>query len=154
MIKRKRASSSSLFLMELILAILIFCMAAAICISVFARSHIIHKDAVKIGKAIAAVESASQLILSAKSNEELIKRLDEFYPMAYIKSELNNNVIIPLDAELNPFLPGLAMDKESYNLILFPRSENGMFFVDLTVFDLSDNSVVYELEVKKALLDE
>ncbi len=42
---RNRAQSSSLFLLELILAILFFSLASAVCVQFFVKSHLLSRDA-------------------------------------------------------------------------------------------------------------
>ena len=61
---RKRAQSSSLFLMELILAIAIFAAASAVCVQFFAKAHRLSQDAEHLNFASAECASAAEIIAS------------------------------------------------------------------------------------------
>ena len=62
MIRRSRAQSSSLFLMELILAILFFSVTSAVCVQFFVKSHLLSRDS----KILSSKETASGT--AAKAN--------------------------------------------------------------------------------------
>ena len=49
---RNRAKSSSLFLLELVLAILFFSLASAVCVQFFVKSHILSRDAQRLNHAV------------------------------------------------------------------------------------------------------
>lgn len=59
---RNRHSRTSLTLMELILAILFFAIASAVCIQLFAKAHVISRDTALRENAVSAVQSVSERI--------------------------------------------------------------------------------------------
>lgn len=65
--KRTNNSRSSLFLMELIIAILFFSLVSAVCLKTFARSHILSQDAGDLNTAVIQAESTAELLRSGES---------------------------------------------------------------------------------------
>ncbi|MDD2413598.1 MAG: hypothetical protein PHI94_00320 [Eubacteriaceae bacterium] len=59
---RTHHSRTSLTLMELILAILFFAIASAVCIQLFAKAHVISRDTALRENAVSAVQSVSECI--------------------------------------------------------------------------------------------
>lgn len=57
-----RPRSSSLFLMELILAILFFSIASAVCVQVFVKSHLLSREANALNHAVDLCTSAAESI--------------------------------------------------------------------------------------------
>ena len=67
---RKRASKTSLFLMERLLVILFFSVAAAICLRVFAGAKQRSQDSVDLNAAVLAAQSAGECWKAAGGNPE------------------------------------------------------------------------------------
>ena len=61
--KRKPAKRSSLFLMELIIAILFFCLASAVCVRFFVKSHLIERDTTALNHAANYASSVAEMYL-------------------------------------------------------------------------------------------
>ncbi len=56
----KNSSKSGIFLMELILSILFFSIAAAVCVKLFVTSHQLSDQSVKLNHAVAMAESIAE----------------------------------------------------------------------------------------------
>lgn len=69
--KRTSNSRSSLFLMELIIAILFFSLVSAVCLKAFARSHILSQDANALNDAVIQAESTAELIRSGEAVKDV-----------------------------------------------------------------------------------
>lgn len=67
--KRTSNSRSSLFLVELIIAILFFSLVSAVCLRAFARSHILTENARDLNAALMHVESTAELLRAGESVE-------------------------------------------------------------------------------------
>ena len=67
--KRTSNSRSSLFLIELIIAILFFSLVSAVCLRAFARSHILTENARDLNAALMHVESTAELLRAGESVE-------------------------------------------------------------------------------------
>lgn len=60
MIRKSRPRSSSLFLMELILAILFFSVAGAVCVQLFIKAHLLSRDSVVLTRAVNVCTNAAE----------------------------------------------------------------------------------------------
>lgn len=131
---RKRASSSTLFLMELILAILFFCIAAAICVYVFAMSHVIHLGSVEQDNAVKITQNISEILRSSKDKEDLVQGLSSTFNISG-EVNLNDDIII----------------KESgLTTTLIPSYNQGLLSLDITV-TAGDGQEIYTILIEHFL---
>lgn len=65
--KARQTKRSSLFLMELLIAILLFILASVICVHFFVQSHMLEQDSVNLNHATTAATSAAEIFLSEES---------------------------------------------------------------------------------------
>lgn len=75
--KREPAKRSSLFLMELIIAILFFCLASMVCVQIFVKARLISRQAQEMGCAVEKVSGFTELFLSGKDFTEQIRLVTE-----------------------------------------------------------------------------
>lgn len=61
---KKPAKRSSLFLLELIIVILFFSMASAVCVRFFVKAHTISRDTTNLNMAVNQVSAYAELFLS------------------------------------------------------------------------------------------
>ena len=93
---KNRISSSFLFLMELILAITLFAVAAAAAISVFVRAHNMSAEATLLGTASGAIASVVEVIRSCDTAEEVREKITALYPDAEMEAvTVRMNIRIP-----------------------------------------------------------
>ncbi len=85
---------SSLFLLELILAILFFSIASAVCVQLFVKSHLLSKDAQNLSIAVNECSDMAEIIYSSDTQEEMLDRLKNAYPNAQIDG---SKIFIPYD---------------------------------------------------------
>lgn len=134
MVKRKRASGSSLFLMELIIAIMLFCLASSICILAFVNSHLMHTSSTLSNKAVAVVQNTAEIIRSGDTTDEIIGNLKQMYPSSLSSADLsdllNRELIIPLDVDFNE-----SLDEKIYNLSLECNIDDGLFCSIITFYN-------------------
>ncbi len=89
-IKRKRASASSLFLMELVIAILYFSLAASLCITLFVQAHLQSENAKHLNAAVNLCSDTAELIRSSNSVSEAARRINSLYPLAVSKDSVGD----------------------------------------------------------------
>lgn len=82
MIRKNRPRASSLFLMELILAILFFSIASAVCVQFFVKSHLLSQDADALNHAVNECSSIAEILNTADSIGSGISLVKELYPDA------------------------------------------------------------------------
>lgn len=80
MVHRSRARSSSLFLMELILAILFFSVASAVCVEFFVKSHLMSLDSEALTHAVNECSGAAEILCASESPAEGIELLRGLCP--------------------------------------------------------------------------
>lgn len=85
---KKTSPRSSLLLIELIIAILIFSLTAALCLRIFAKSHSLGDRTVELDMAVRQATSVSELIVQEGGLES---KLPQLYPEADIDP---GNIII------------------------------------------------------------
>ena len=96
--QRTRAGSRNLFLLELVISILFFSLASAVCIQLFAESYSKSKSARQLSQAANASSTVAETVLSSQSGEELISLLRSIYPQGEIsRTEAGFSLKSPLE---------------------------------------------------------
>lgn len=81
--KKKSASRSSLLLMELILSILFFALASAVCLQLFVKASLLSRDTQELDRAVRCASSAAELLSQA---DDPMKQIMAQYPESYVLS--------------------------------------------------------------------
>lgn len=74
--ERKNASRSGMLLLELMMAILIFSLSAAVCIQVFVKAHDLSGRAEDLAQAVNSCGSAAEILRTADSHREGLDLLE------------------------------------------------------------------------------
>jgi len=122
---------ASLFLMELIFAILFFALGSAVCVQAFARAYTVSRQAKELAFASATVSGAAEAL-----------RADAFeicFPTAY---ESDGGFAVAYDAEFGTCEPGQGR----YFLYAARTSADGVCWAELRLAG-SDGQTVYELSL-------
>jgi hypothetical protein len=80
--KKATARSSSLFLIELMMAILFFSVTAGICVQFFVKARLMSQDAVDLNAAVSECTSAAEAILAGDDLSDIRACLTAVYPQA------------------------------------------------------------------------
>ena len=80
----KQIKSSSIFLLELILAIAFFSIASAVCVQIFVKSHLLSKSAQSLNFAVSESSSIAEILTTVSTIEQIPARLCSIYPNADI----------------------------------------------------------------------
>lgn len=75
--ERKNASRSGMLLLELMMAILIFSLSAAVCIQVFVKAHDLSGRAEDLAQAVSSCASAAEVLRTADSHREGLDLLEQ-----------------------------------------------------------------------------
>lgn len=104
MIRKNRPRSSSLFLMELILAILFFSVASAVCVQIFVKAHLLSRRAEAKRHAVTECTNAAETFKVSPAdtsgtsftyfdrNFDLCEKKESAYCMKTVVTEENNMV--------------------------------------------------------------
>lgn len=81
---QNNSSKTGLFLMELIIAILFFSLASAVCIQLFVQSHIVSRQSVELNYGVLWAQNTAELFYGCNGNAEQMAALLE-------NSDIQNN---------------------------------------------------------------
>lgn len=152
MIRRSRAQSSSLFLMELILAILFFSITSAVCVQFFVKSHLLSRESKALSQAVNECSNVAEIYNASDSIEDALLLLKTNFPGiltepdedAFIASSLGQNPQASATLHYDKSFSPCAKDNAAYILTAVLSKEDSMLNADIKV-TASDNSVIYEL---------
>lgn len=137
-IQRRNGSKSGLFLMELIIAILFFSFASAICIQVFAKAHITSTQSRDLTAAITQAQSAAEAFKSCDgSPSDLADLLDA--------QQNDDGLIVCYDKQWNRVSSG----QETYRMTIQITQEDELYRSQIKIVDNSEPQPIYEITVKK-----
>lgn len=81
----KRMDAAGLFLLELILSILLFSLLAAVCVSIFAKAHMISASSAELTAASSETENVAETFRSTDSERSFLKTISRLYPHADVQ---------------------------------------------------------------------
>lgn len=133
-------SKSSLFLMEMIVTILFFSIASAICVRLFAESHVLSRQADELNMAVAVSQSFVEVM---RGTDGSIDAMTEQFPNA---ERINDNTLEQYyDADYQE-----CTEDEARFVAEITLSNTGAFQVIETRFiNLETKELVYELSATK-----
>ncbi|HKM20823.1 MAG TPA: hypothetical protein VJZ01_02135 [Lachnospiraceae bacterium] len=136
----RNKSKSSLFLMEMIVTILFFSIASAICVRLFAESHILSKQADELNMAVAVSQSFVEVV---RGTDGSMDALLEQFPNA---ERINNDVLEQYyDTDYNE-----CTIEEACYVAEITLSNTGAFqVIDTRFINLETKELVYELSATK-----
>ena len=149
MVRRSRARSSSLFLMELILAILFFSVASAVCVQFFVKSHLLSRDSNALNHAVNECSGAAELMRAAGSVSEYIELLESQYPKGVYpaldgtgEAPSDLNITLHYDQAFSPCDQTAAF----YSLKLHLEQEDQLLLLSMQVIRPGEKEeILYEL---------
>ena len=65
---------SSLFLMELIIAILFFSLASTVCVRIFVKSHTLEEESIQLNHAVSAASSVAEIFRNQNNPFEILEK--------------------------------------------------------------------------------
>ena len=80
MLRKNRAQSSSLFLMELILAILFFSITSAVCVQFFVKSHLLSQESQVLTQAVNECSTIAEILRTSDSLSSAEQLIAQEYP--------------------------------------------------------------------------
>lgn len=145
MIRRNRAKSSSLFLLELILAILFFSIASAVCVQFFVKSHLLSRDARELNVAVTEVSNAAELVDAADDIPSVFELVQSEYPDS--KAEGTSHLSIYFDQDLQSCTEHHAV----YVLSIDLSEKEYMIIGTLNMTRLENSEQIYSLDISHHL---
>ena len=133
-------SRSSLFLMEMIVTILFFSLAAAVCVKCFVSAHMMGKETYELNHAIAIATGYAEVMRGTDGD---IDSIMEVFPDA-VKGD-DSYIMLFYDGEFNPCNADAAV--YAGDVTLTPNGAIQNMHIKIVMAD--DASVIYELKATK-----
>lgn len=142
----RKNSSSSLFLMELIIAILFFSLASTVCIQLFVKAHLLTEESVNLNQSILWTQNLAEGFLNSNGDLAGMKELfDE-------KSELGeDHISLCFDSDWNPVAAGTDSARYEVKLQL-TATDTSLVTAQIVSTDLkqtAETEPIYSLKVDK-----
>lgn len=131
--------SSSLFLLELVIAIVIFALCSAVSLQFFAKAHLWNKEAKALHFFSNECSMAAEICGISSSLEDFEKHLQNLYPDTPIK---NGSLLLSYDDLLKPCS---SCDERFLYSLTFSQQEE-MLYVTMEVTDTNNSSIFFNLE--------
>ena len=148
--KRNRARSSSLFLLELIIAILFFSVASAVCVQFFVKSHTMSGQAQEMNFAANECSSVAEIVQASESEKEIVSQVRSIYPDVVVNTKGESTILnIFFDDSFNAASSSEA--DTAYMISADFANENGLIDCHISAEKLKtaqSSGNIYELEVK------
>lgn len=148
MVRRNRARSSSLFLMELIIAILFFSVFSAVCVQFFVKSHLLSNDSNALNHAVNECASIAEIINTSDDLADSINMLKNLYPDGIYPDihtdTTESDILICYDDSFQE----CAKDDAAYLLSLHITADGQMINADMHFAPTDSESYIYELSTK------
>lgn len=134
--KKFKSAQSSLFLTELIIAILFFSLGSAICVQAFAKAYTTVQTAQELSFASSQVSSAASVI---KYTDHSLESLQEYFPFAV---QTEDSILICYDSSYN-----MCKEEEAvYRLYIYTEKSDIQVNTRLK-FMGKDKTPLYELDL-------
>ena len=106
--RRTNARSSSLFLIELIIAILFFAIASSVCVQFFVKARLMSRESAQLTEAVSACSAASETIASGDDLADIAAALSAVYPDATISFDGLSDGSAPVTLTLSDTLTAVC----------------------------------------------
>lgn len=145
--RKNRAQSSSLFLLELILAILFFSLASAVCVQFFVKSHLMSRNARNLNYAVNECSAIAELVTASDGTADACSLIQTLYKEAEISETDPLNIRIDYSETFTPCKAG----EGTYTLLASLKEENQMLTASIFMEETAPGSSIYQLTVKHHL---
>lgn len=140
----KTKSRTSLVLMELIICVLFFSVASAVCVQLFVNAHLISKSAFELNCAVAKAQGFAEVMRGTDGTYECII---DMFPEAE-KSADNNSFEVYYDEDFNVINPTDKFNAE-YSAKVSLEKVSKIQNMNILIYRLSDDETVYTLDATK-----
>lgn len=127
----KRSSKSSLFLMELIMSILFFSLAAAVCVQLFVTSHTLSKSSVELNHAVVECESLAEYLQGTNGSLGKSESITMFFDKDFNKQSSES------EDELTCYILSCKEISDS--------SDDNMLQYEISFIRTGDNKLIYSI---------
>lgn len=145
------ARKTGLFLMELIIAILFFSLAATICIQLFVKSHMISERSIALNHSILLAQNTAEIFYATNGDPEKMASLlgcGESSGTAAIADSDNASTLTLFYTDkfdcLDPAEAASAVFQQT--ILLYADSDPALITCHIVISELSSGDVIYSLD--------
>lgn len=145
------ARKTGLFLMELIIAILFFSLAAAICIQLFVKSHMISERSIALNHSILLAQNTAEIFYATNGDPEKMASLlgcGESSGTAAVADSDNASTLTLFYTDkfdcLDPAEAASAVFQQT--ILLYADSDPALITCHIVISELSSGDVIYSLD--------
>lgn len=141
-------SKSSLFLMELIVSILFFSLASAICIQLFVRSHSISLETINLNNAITQAQNLAEYWYASEGD---LHTMQDYMPCSRL-SDPGDSLTLCFNHDWQLLSSDVVGDEIGYYARLIPltdAADERLLSAEITVCTNSSGTVLYSLSLSQ-----
>lgn len=139
---KQHSRRSSLFLLELIAAIFFFCLASAVCVRFFVKSHTLSQETKNLDMAVNQTSTFAEIF---RSGDDLFPLLEEQCPDGILSAD-KDTFTLYYDEDWTP----CPKEKSAvFSLTIEQNTEEYICTVNFTMTQLKDKKEIYTLTAKK-----
>lgn len=138
---------SSLFLLELILAVLFFSVASALCIQIFTKAHLMSQDARDLNFAVNEVSSMAEQISAGTLHSDTAASSDD--TASDPSTQMPDDSLQDATAYYNSSYASCEKADAVYVLTVHYEPENTLLKAHISMDTIADNRNIYTLDVTK-----
>ena len=140
---KRRASKSTLLLMELVMVIFIFALCAAVCLGLFGTSQKMTNDSDSLNHAVAVSRTAANCYKAANGD------LQQLAALMDVPADLHEQQMrVYYDKR---WQPASQAAEDGFYLLIVSDTDTALRTAEMAVCH-TDGTMIYQLEVKKAVL--
>ncbi len=135
--KIKQSSKSSLFLIELIIAIFFFIIAATICTRLFVKSYTISNETISINHAVLWTQNLAEIFSNQNGDYQLLKEIyggNDCIELTTLTQE--NHILLLFDAD---WCPTNDINLASYYVLSYHSQDDSFYYQDIYVMQYDGN---------------
>lgn len=144
---QRHNNTSSLFLLELILAVLFFSVASALCIQIFTKAHLMSQDARDLNFAVNEVSSMAEQISAGTLHSDTAASSDD--TASDPSTQMPDDSLQDAAAYYDSSYASCEKADAVYVLTVHYEPENTLLKAHISMDTIADNRNIYTLDVTK-----
>lgn len=144
---QRHNNTSSLFLLELILAVLFFSVASALCIQIFTKAHLMSQDARNLNFAVNEVSSMAEQISAGTLHSDTAASSDD--TASDPSTQMPDDSLQDAAAYYDSGYASCEKADAVYVLTVHYEPENTLLKAHISMDTIADNRNIYTLDVTK-----
>lgn len=144
---QRHNNTSSLFLLELILAVLFFSVASALCIQIFTKAHLMSQDARDLNFAVNEVSSMAEQISAGTLHSDTAASSDD--TASDPSTQMPDDSLQDAAAYYDSSYASCEKADAVYVLTVHYEPENTLLKAHISMDTIADNRNIYALDVTK-----